>query len=50
MIEIGISDHSLVYSCLKISVPREKPKDYRRMNTRDYLKKKAVRNKSKSLY
>ena len=26
MFHLGISDHSLVYMCLKISLPREKPK------------------------
>ena len=26
VIHLGISDHSLVYLCLKVSVPRDKPK------------------------
>ncbi|CAB4034783.1 RNA-directed DNA polymerase from transposon BS [Paramuricea clavata] len=37
VIEIGISDHSLVYSCLKISVPREKPKIVESRNLKNIM-------------
>lgn len=36
VIQIGISDHSLVYSCLKISVPRDKPKIVESRNLKHY--------------
>jgi hypothetical protein len=33
---LGISDHSLVYMCLKISLPREKPKIVESRNLKNY--------------
>lgn len=36
VIHIGISDHSLVYSCLKLSVPRDKPKIVESRNLKNY--------------
>ena len=33
---MGISDHSLVYTCLKVSVPREKPKIVESRNFKNY--------------
>ena len=50
VIHMGISDHSLMYTCLKVSVPREKTEIRCEMNKRDYLKKRAVKSNSKTLY
>ena len=36
VIQIGISDHSLVYLCLKISIPRDKPKIVESINLKNY--------------
>ena len=36
MFHLGISDHSLVYMCLKISLPREKPKIVESRNLKNY--------------
>ncbi len=36
MLHLGISDHSLVYMCLKISLPREKPKIVESRNFKNY--------------
>lgn len=38
VIHLGISDHSLVYSCLKVSVPRDKPKIVESRNFKYYNK------------
>ena len=36
VIHLGISDHSLVYVCLKVSVPRDKPKIFESRNLKNY--------------
>ena len=36
VLHLGISDHSLVYMCLKISLPREKPKIVESRNFKNY--------------
>ena len=36
VIHLGISDHSLVYVSLKVSVPRDKPKIVERRNLKNY--------------
>ena len=36
VLHVGISDHRLVYVCLKISLPREKPKIVESKNLKNY--------------